>query len=119
LLHRPLLATLTSDPKILELAAPLFLLGVLVEPCRAVNIVAGGALRSSGDARYTALVGTVMMWSVGVPACYFFGSRLGYGLPGVWLGLGLDELARGLVNYRRWRTGRWKDFGVAKLAASA
>jgi putative MATE family efflux protein len=119
LFHRPLLSTLTSDPKILELAAPLFLLGILVEPCRAVNIVAGGALRSSGDARYTALVGTVMMWSVGVPACYLFGSRLGHGLPGVWLGLGIDELARGLVNYRRWRIGRWKDFGVAKALTPA
>lgn len=117
LFHRPLLALLTSDPEIQALAAPLFWLGLLIEPCRAVNIVAGGALRSTGDARYTALVGTVMMWSVGVPACYLFGSVLGYGLPGIWLGLGLDELARGLVNYRRWRIGRWKDFGIAGLAA--
>jgi putative MATE family efflux protein len=117
LFHRPLLSLLTSDPKIHELAGPLFLLGLLVEPCRAVNIVAGGALRSSGDARYTALVGTVMMWSVGVPACYLFGRWLGYGLPGVWLGLGVDELGRGLINYRRWRIGRWRDFGVGRLLA--
>jgi len=119
LFHRPLLATLTHDPKILELAAPLFVLGLLVEPSRAVNIVAGGALRSSGDARYTALVGTLMMWCVGVPACYLFGSRLGWGLPGIWLGLGLDELTRGLINYRRWRVGRWKDLGVAKHGVPA
>lgn len=110
--HGPLLSTLTVDPKIHELAAPLFWLGLLVEPCRAVNIVAGGALRSSGDARYTALVGMVMMWTVGVPACYLFGSYLGYGLPGVWFGLFVDELLRGLINRRRWRVGRWKEFGV-------
>jgi Na+-driven multidrug efflux pump len=117
LFHRPLLALLTSDAKVQELAAPLFWLGLLVEPCRAVNIVAGGALRSSGDARYTALVGTLMMWCVGVPACYLFGSWLGYGLSGVWLGLALDELSRGLINYRRWRVGRWKDFGVLSRPA--
>lgn len=113
--HAPLLSLLTQDPKIHELAAPLFWLGLLIEPCRAVNIVAGGALRSSGDARYTALVGSAMMWSIGLPACYFFGSRLGYGLPGLWIGLGVDELTRGLVNYRRWRIGRWKEFGVGRL----
>ncbi|HWA75411.1 MAG TPA: MATE family efflux transporter [Polyangiaceae bacterium] len=117
--HVPLLSTLTLDPKIHEFAAPLFWLGLLVEPCRAVNIVAGGALRCSGDARYTALVGMLMMWSVGVPACYLFGRWLGYGLPGVWLGLFVDELVRGLINHRRWRAGRWKEFGVGRKPAPA
>jgi putative MATE family efflux protein len=116
--HAPLLSTLTVDPKIHEFAAPLFWLGLLVEPCRAVNIVAGGALRSSGDARYTALVGMLMMWSVGVPACYLFGRWLGYGLPGVWLGLFVDELVRGFINHRRWRAGRWQEFGLGRKPAS-
>ncbi len=118
LFHRPLLATLTSSAAITELASPLFLLGLLVEPSRAVNIVAGGALRSSGDARYTALTGSFMMWGFGLPACYLFGKYLGWGLPGVWLGLGLDELSRGIVNYRRWRSGRWKEFRVSVRPAA-
>jgi Na+-driven multidrug efflux pump len=111
LFQRPLLGTLTQDAKIIELCAPLFLLLLLVEPARAVNIVAGGALRSSGDARYTALVGMSMMWSIGVPLCYFMGRR--WGLPGVWLGMAIDELSRGIVNHRRWQSGRWKDFRVS------
>lgn len=112
LVHRPLLGLLTSNQEIFDLAESLFWIGVFVEPCRAVNIVAGGALRSSGDARYTATVGSIMMWTVGVPACYLFGKWLGLGLVGVYIGLGIDELTRGLVNYRRWRTGRWKEFRV-------
>lgn len=116
--HGPLLSTLTADPKIHELAAPLFWLGLLVEPCRAVNIVTGGALRSSGDARYTAAIGMLMMWGVGVPACYLFGRWLGFGLPGVWLGLFADELVRGLINHRRWRVGRWKEFGLGPKPAA-
>ncbi len=108
LFHRPLLALLTHDPKVHELAAPLFWLGLLVEPARAVNIVTGGALRSSGDARYTSLVGLGMMWLVGLPICYFLGQGLGLGLRGLWLGFALDELSRGIINYRRWRSGRWQ-----------
>jgi putative MATE family efflux protein len=107
LLHRPLLRLLTHDPEIMRRAAPLFALGVLVEMGRAVNIVAGGALKSSGDAGFTAVMGATLMWCVGVPSAFLFGGVLGLGLTGVWISMALDEILRGIVNYRRWRTGHW------------
>jgi Na+-driven multidrug efflux pump len=106
--HRPLLGLLTHDAEVLRMAAPLFTLGVLVEMGRAVNIVAGGALRSSGDAKFTALVGASLMWGLGVSSAYLFGGLLGFGLTGVWMAMALDETVRGVVNYRRWRSGRWR-----------
>lgn len=117
-IHPQLMRAFTSDPAVLAAAAPLFFVAVLVEIGRAINIVCGGALRSSGDARYTSVVGGLMMWTVGVPACFLFGHYLGYGLTGVWLGMALDELSRGYVNYRRWQTGDWQRFAVAAPAAS-
>jgi putative MATE family efflux protein len=117
LAHRPLLGMLTQDREILRMAAPLFALGVLVEMGRAVNIVAGGALRSTGDASYVAIVGSTLMWSVGVPAAFLFGSRLGFGLTGVWMSMALDECLRGVVSYRRWRTGRWRTTSALAPAA--
>jgi putative MATE family efflux protein len=106
--HRPLLGLLTRDADIVRLAAPLFALGVLVEMGRAVNIVAGGALRSSGDAKFTALAGGSLMWVLGVSGAYLFGGALGLGLTGVWIAMVIDETVRGVVNYRRWRSGRWR-----------
>lgn len=108
LCHRPLLSMLTHDSEILRMAAPLFALGVLVEMGRAVNIVAGGALRSTGDAGYAAIVASTLMWCVGVPTAFLFGSYFGLGLTGVWISMALDECLRGVVSYRRWRTGRWR-----------
>jgi putative MATE family efflux protein len=108
LCHEPLLALLTHDPEIQRMAAPLFALGVLVEMGRAVNIVAGGALRSTGDASYVALVASTLMWCIGVPAAFLFGGTLGLGLTGVWLSMALDECVRGVVCYRRWQSGRWR-----------
>jgi putative MATE family efflux protein len=108
LFHRPLLRLLTEDAAIIAAAAPLFAIGILVEMGRAVNIVAGGALRSSGEAKFTAVVGGSLMWAVGVPSAYLFGGVLGWGLTGVWASMALDEILRGAVNYRRWRTGRWR-----------
>ncbi|HYP91533.1 MAG TPA: MATE family efflux transporter [Polyangiaceae bacterium] len=108
LFHEPLLHLLTRDPEIGRIAAPLFALGVLVEMGRAVNIVAGGALRSTGDAGYAAVVAPTLMWCIGVPSAFLFGSTLGLGLSGVWLSMALDECLRGVVCYRRWQSGRWR-----------
>jgi putative MATE family efflux protein len=110
--QRPLLGLLTQDPRVFEQAAPLFGIAILVETGRAVNIVAGGALRSTGDARFVAIVGSSMMWAVGVSAAYFFGIVVGLGLKGVWLAMALDECTRGFVNYRRWRAGHWRSLSA-------
>jgi len=112
LAHPWLLGRLTSDPAVLAAARPVFLIAPLVEVGRAANIVAGGALRSCGDSRFTAVVGTSLMWFVGVPASYLLSTWLGLGLAGVWLAMGLDEGIRGLMNYFRWRTGRWRELRV-------
>jgi putative MATE family efflux protein len=115
--HRPLLGLLTHDPEVFRLAAPLFGIAILVEMGRAVNIVAGGALRSTGDARFVAIVGSSMMWGVGVLSAYVFGSLFGYGLTGVWIAMALDETSRGLVNYRRWRAGHWRTLSALAPAS--
>jgi Na+-driven multidrug efflux pump len=108
LLHRPILSLLTEDASIHTQAEPLFLIGLLVEPARAANIIVGGALRSSGDARYTSIVGLGLMWSFCVPMCYVLGVVFGLGLAGIWLAFALDEGVRGVVNFRRWRAGNWR-----------
>ena len=117
LFHRPLLDLLTHDPEIRHIAAPLFAIGVFVEMGRAVNIVAGGALRSTGDAGYAAIVASTLMWCVGVPAAFVFGHSLKLGLTGVWMSMALDETLRGIVSYRRWRSGRWRT--TSQLAPAA
>jgi len=116
--QRQLLGFLTEDEGIFRLAAPLFGIAVFSEMSRAVNIVAGGALRSSGDARFSAVVGGSLMWLIGVSGAFVFGSLLGLGLTGVWFGMALDETTRGVVNYLRWRTGRWRTFSALTPTAS-
>jgi MATE family, multidrug efflux pump len=116
LIHPWLLAQLTRDPAVLAAATPIFLIAPFVETGRAANIVAGGALRSCGDTRFTALVGTSLMWLVGVPAAYLLSTVLGYGLTGIWLAMGIDESVRGFMNYFRWRRGRWRELRVISRA---
>lgn len=117
LAHSWLVGLLTDDPHILALTRPLFLVAFLVEAGRAFNIVAGGALRSSGDARFASLAGMGLMCGVGLPAVYLLGVEMALGLTGVWFGLAIDECVRGYVNWRRWLSGRWQRYGVARSEA--
>jgi Na+-driven multidrug efflux pump len=55
------------------------------------------------------MVGASLMWGLGVSAAYLFGGLFGLGLTGVWMAMAMDETVRGVVNYRRWRSGRWRD----------
>jgi putative MATE family efflux protein len=112
----PVLSMFTSDEQVLALTEPLLLLGLLLELGRATNVVVGGALRSSGDARFASLVGASMMWLIAVPLSYFLGTVLGLGVLGVWIAMTADECLRGLTNYWRWQTGAWQRF---RLGASA
>jgi putative MATE family efflux protein len=114
--HPWLLALLTSDPAVVAAAHPVFWIAPLVEAGRAANIVAGGALRSTGDSRFTAVLGSSLMWLVGVPAAYTLSTRLGLGLAGIWTAMALDEGVRGVMNFLRWRAGHWRQLRVLSHA---
>jgi putative MATE family efflux protein len=106
----------TDDAEILTLTEPLFLLAFPLEVGRATNVVVGGALRASGDARFVSVLGTLLMWLFAVPLCYVLGIVLELGVVGVWLGMAIDECVRGIVNFLRFRSGAWRAFGVVQSA---
>jgi Na+-driven multidrug efflux pump len=110
LVRVPLLSLFTRDPAVLELTRPLLQLALLLELGRAANVVVGGALRSSGDARFASLVGASMMWLIAVPLSYLLGAVAGLGVLGVWIAMTTDECLRGLANYWRWQTGAWQRY---------
>lgn len=115
--HRQILGLLTDDPEVLAAAGPVYWIAPLVEAGRAFNIVAGGALRAVGDARFSAVIGVGVMWLVAVPLCIGFVEHTPLLLGGVWVALAVDETLRGGVNYFRWRRGHWRRPGLAALAA--
>ncbi len=65
--------------------------------------IAAALLRGMQDTRRPMLLATASYWLVGAPASWLFGIVLGYGAPGVWIGLvaGLST-ASVLLNRRFW-----------------
>ncbi|MCL2207648.1 MAG: MATE family efflux transporter [Fibromonadales bacterium] len=109
-----LLSFYTDAPDILHLGCLLLWCDVALQPFKAANIVITNALRAAGDSAFPAVYGTISMWTLGLGTTMFlcYGAELG--AVGLWLGMASDEFYRSIVNYIRWRKGKWKSKGVIK-----
>lgn len=99
---------LTDDQSVIAIMAPLFLLGILLEPGRSLNIVMVNALRASGDAAFPLKTAILFMWGISIPLGYYLGIKLEIGLLGIWIGFCADEWVRGLTNTYRWYSKKWQ-----------
>lgn len=70
------------------------------------------SLRCGGDAKYTMLVSIISMWIFRVILSYFFVLKLNMGLTGVWLGMFIDWIFRGLCFGIRFISGKWTEHRV-------
>jgi putative MATE family efflux protein len=102
-----ILGLLTTNAEIIRIGATLFVIDIVLELGRPVNIFATTALRAAGDVNYPFYVGLVVMWSVAVGCSYLFGVHWGWGLAGMWAAFALDENIRGVIFVRRWYGMKW------------
>lgn len=69
-------------------------------------------LRSGGDAKFTMTVSIFSMWLFRVLLSYYFVLRLNMGLTGVWFGMFIDWICRGLLFNIRFLLGKWMEHKV-------
>lgn len=98
----PFLRILTDNLEILTLAGHVLLFNFIVEAGRSQNLIYVNALRAVGDVNYPFRVSLFSMWGIGVFFSYIFAVSLSFGLPGIWIALGLDEIVRALLFRKRW-----------------
>ena len=70
------------------------------------------ALRSGGDAKYTMTVSIVSMWLFRVILSYIFVLKFHMGLTGVWFGMFIDWICRGVCFWARFLSGKWMEHKV-------
>ncbi|KPN13209.1 MATE family efflux transporter [Bacillus australimaris] len=105
-----LLAFFTSNREIIQIAATLLLLTIILEPGRSFNMVIINSLRAAGDAKFPVYMAMISMWGIGLPIAYLLGIQLEMGLVGVWISFIVDEWVRGIFMYRRWRSRVWTEY---------
>lgn len=78
----------------------------------ALSFTLPNALRSGGDARFTMTVSIFSMWLFRVLLSYFFVLKLNMGLTGVWFGMFIDWICRGIFFSIRFFSGKWMEHKV-------
>lgn len=102
-----ILGLLTTNPEIIAMGTMIFVIDLILEIGRPINIFATNALRAAGDVNFPFILGLIVQWSVAVGCSYLFGIHWGWGIAGMWAAFALDENIRGLVFIRRWNGKKW------------
>lgn len=97
----------TDDPAVITVVKHLIWMNALFMPIWAASWVLPAGLKGAKDASYTMWVALAGMWGCRIIAGYILGVTLGFGVTGVWMGMFLDWMVRGVLFYRRMSTGRW------------
>ena len=114
LFSRQIFGLFTSDPQTLELIRIIMAIEIPLEIGRAVNMTMVRSLQAAGDIRYPITLGVICMWGLAVGLGYILGVVLGWGLPGIWAGMAIDECVRAVCFIFRWRGGRWRSISLIK-----
>ncbi|MDE7446706.1 MAG: MATE family efflux transporter [Lachnospiraceae bacterium] len=104
-----LMRIFTDDPVMITLVRKLLAVDIFLEIGRTTNLVFGHALKTSGDAIFTTVIGAVFMYLCAVGGTWFFGIHLGMMVVGAYIGLAMDECVRAVCMFLRWLSGRWKE----------
>jgi putative MATE family efflux protein len=108
----PLLYNNNTD--IVALSSKLIIINAFFTPLWSISFILPSGLKGAGDAKYTLITSLIGMWVFRVTLGYLLGIPLGLGLVGVWLGMYVDWMVRGLLYFLRFRSGKWKAKVVLK-----
>ncbi|HQY45062.1 MAG TPA: MATE family efflux transporter [Paracoccaceae bacterium] len=94
---------------ILSFGVALLAMAALFQLFDAMQVIALGLLRGVQDTRAPMWLAALSYWVIGVPVSYLLAFRLGFGGPGLWLGLAIGlACAAGLLMARFWRGPWWR-----------
>ena len=108
LFAEPIMGLFTDDPIMIQLVKQLLFVDIFLEIGRATNLVYVQALKTSGDALFTTIMGAIFMLLCAAGGTYYFGIHLGMMAVGAYIGMAMDECVRAVCMILRWKTGKWK-----------
>lgn len=113
-----LVGIFTDDTEMIALVGTLLAIDIVLEVGRVTNLVFGQALKTSGDALFTTIIGVIFMYICMVGGTWFFGIHLKLLAVGAYIGLASDECVRAIFMFLRWQSGKWKTKGFIKHEAA-
>ncbi len=92
----------TTHTDVIQLLGTILLIDVFSQPFLASVLIDTAAIQATGNSRYPMITTMIGIWGVRTLGVYLFAWRLHFGLPAVWVCIGLDNALRTLL-YHRYR----------------
>jgi multidrug resistance protein, MATE family len=108
----------TPNPTIIVAAADLLFIAAFFQLFDGIQAVVTGALRGAGDTRTPFLCHLIAYWVIGLPLGYHLCFAVGWGAPGLWIGLSTALILIGVALLAFWRR-KVRSFSVAMLEVNA
>ncbi|MBM4112046.1 MAG: MATE family efflux transporter [Phycisphaerae bacterium] len=99
--------TISSQPVHLDLVPKCLLICAFAQPFFSLSMTVRQGLRGAGDTAWVFYITLVSTWGIRLPAAWFLGVHLDWGLPGIWIGLCGELVIRGLFFLARFTWGNW------------
>lgn len=109
----------TSDKTVISLSTILLRYNGLFMPVWSLAFVLPAGLKGAGDAKYTMVTSMIGMWLFRITVGYILGVTLHFGVIGVWFGMFIDWVVRGILYFVRFKKGKWKEFRVIKSVSES
>lgn len=102
----------TDSKEIIDLGQKIMFIAVFLELGRTCNLIIINSMKAAGDVKFPTALGIVAQWTFSVGVGYLLGIYFKLGLPGIWIGMALDEIVRGIVVLIRWKLGGWRNKAI-------
>lgn len=107
LLAKPAASIFTGNPFVIRQIAWVLGIDAIAQPATAAVLILTAALQAGGDVKFPMVTTGIGIWLFRTLGAYVFGLQLGWGLPGVWFSIALDNYFRAAILFIRYRKGKW------------
>ena len=107
----------SNNSKIIHLSATIIIIYAFFTPSWSLAFVLPSGLKGAGDAKYTMVTSIIGMWLFRITLGYVLTIPMKLGVNGVWFGMYIDWIVRGILYYIRFKNGKWKEKVVIKMTS--
>ena len=111
-LGKTIFGLFSQDAEILGYSSFIMDMVSLIVFLQIAQVIFSGCLRGSGDTKYVAMVSLISVAFIRPGSGWLFIYGLNTGLWGAWIGLALDQFVRLMLNFLRFRSGKWMNIKI-------
>ncbi|MFS1513721.1 MATE family efflux transporter [Chengkuizengella sp. SCS-71B] len=98
----------TSDIVVMQQIALALKIDAFIQPVLAIVLILTGIYQGGENTKFPMYITAIGIWLIRTIGVYFLGIYLGWGIAGIWIAIGLDNLFRAICLWIRYKNNRWR-----------